>query len=127
MHAATVLDGNLGRTGDEAIGVGVVRASLGEPLRWIAANAGEEGGVVVAKTLDLPSGHGLNAATGEYVDLLEAGIIDPVKVTRSALENAASIAAMLLTTEVLVAERPEEPADAGSGHGHSHGAGGHHH
>jgi chaperonin GroEL len=127
VSAGTVLDDNLGLSGDEATGVGVVRAALGQPLRWIAANAGQDGSVVVAHTRELEAGHGLNAATGEYVDLVAAGIIDPLKVTRSALENAASIAAMLLTTEAIVADKPEEPVEAAGGHGHSHGPGGHHH
>ena len=119
VQAAKVLDSNLGKTGDEATGVAIVRKSTSEPLRWIAENAGEHGYVVVAKVADMPAGHGLNAATGEYGDLIAQGVIDPVKVTRSALQNAASIAAMLLTTEVLVVEKPavEEP-DAGNGHGH---------
>jgi chaperonin GroEL len=93
---------------------------MAEPLRWIAENAGEQGYVVVSKVAELPAGHGLNAATGEYVDLVAAGVIDPVKVTRSALQNAASIAAMLLTTEALVVEKKEEEPDAGNGHGHGH-------
>ncbi|MDH4353984.1 MAG: chaperonin GroEL, partial [Actinomycetota bacterium] len=88
--AVSALDGDLGRTGDEAFGVRVVARSLAEPLRWIAQNAGHVGGVVVATTRDLPPGHGLDAATGQYCDLAAAGIIDPLKVTRSALENAAS-------------------------------------
>jgi chaperonin GroEL len=119
VQAAKVLDSNLGKTGDEATGVAIVRKSTSEPLRWIAENAGEHGYVVVAKVADMPAGHGLNAATGEYGDLIAQGVIDPVKVTRSALQNAASIAAMLLTTEVLVVDKPavEEP-DAGHGHGH---------
>ena len=116
------LDNDCGLTGDEATGVGIVRAALVEPLRWIAQNAGLEGYVVVAKVRDLPAGQGLNAATGEYVDLIKAGVIDPVKVTRSAVRNAASIAGMLLTTETVVADKPEEAeADAGHGHGHGHG------
>ncbi len=101
--------GDLGRTGDEAAGVRVVRTALDEPCRWIALNAGAEGSVVVTKVAGLGEGHGFNAATGKYVDMFEAGIIDPVKVTRSALRNAASIAGMLLTTETIVAEEPEEP------------------
>jgi chaperonin GroEL len=121
VQASAVLDGDLGLEGDQATGVGIVRRSMAEPLRWIAENAGEQGYVVVSKTADLPAGHGLNAATGEYVDLMAAGVIDPVKVTRSALENAASIAAMLLTTEALVVDKKEEESDAdGHGHGHSH-------
>ena len=121
MQAARVLEGDLGLTGDQATGVGIVRRSMVEPMRWIAENAGEQGYVVVSKVADMPAGHGLNAATGEYMDLIEAGVIDPVKVTRSALENAASIAAMLLTTEALVVEKPEQDGDeAAHGHGHSH-------
>ncbi len=120
VQAVSVLKDDLGLTGDEATGVGIVRRSAVEPLRWIAENAGEQGYVVVSKVAELPAGQGLNAATGEYVDLIAAGVIDPVKVTRSALQNAASIAAMLLTTEALVVEKKEEePAEAG-GHGHSH-------
>jgi len=119
VQAVAVLKDDLGLTGDEATGVGIVRRSAVEPLRWIAENAGEQGYVVVSKVAELPAGQGLNAATGEYVDLIAAGVIDPVKVTRSALQNAASIAAMLLTTEVLVVEKKEqEPAEAGHGHGH---------
>jgi chaperonin GroEL len=121
VQAAAALD-DLGLTGEEAVGVSVVRKSLSAPARWIAENAGAEGGVVVATIAGLPAGHGYNAATGEYGDLVAQGVIDPVKVTRSAVQNAASIAGMLITTEVLVTEKPEEPtADAnGSGHGHSH-------
>lgn len=119
VQAATILDDNLGLEGDEATGVGVVRRATAEPLRWIAENAGERGYVVVSKVAEMPAGHGLNAATGEYGDLISQGVIDPVKVTRSALENAASIAAMLLTTEALVVEKPEEEAEE-AGHGHSH-------
>ena len=107
--------GDLGRTGDEATGVHVVRDALGEPCKWIAQNAGAEGAVVVAKVATLGEGHGYNAATGEYGDLIAQGVIDPVKVTRSAVQNAASIAGMLLTTEVLVVDKPEEEAeDAGA-------------
>jgi chaperonin GroEL len=98
-----------------------VRKALFAPARWIAENAGAEGSVVVAKIAELGFGNGYNAATRDYGDLVAQGVIDPVKVTRSAVRNAASIAGMLLTTEVLVADRPaEEPADQG-GHGHSHG------
>jgi chaperonin GroEL len=121
------LDGDLGKTGDEATGVNIVRTALVEPLRWIAQNAGLEGYVAVHKVRDLKAGHGLNAATGEYVDLIKAGVVDPVKVTRSAVRNAASIAAMLLTTETLIVDKPEEEEPAAHGHGHSHGPGGHHH
>jgi chaperonin GroEL len=116
------LDGDCGLSGDEATGVNIVRSALVEPLRWIAQNAGHEGYVVVSKVRALPAGQGLNAATGEYGDLLKAGVIDPVKVTRSALRNAASIASMVLTTDTLVVEKKvvEEPAAAGHGHGHGH-------
>ncbi|MGW0591540.1 chaperonin GroEL [Streptosporangium sp. NPDC002607] len=122
VHVSKVLD-DLGLTGDEATGVAIVRKALVEPARWIAENAGLEGYVVTFKVADLPVGHGLNAATGEYGDLIAQGVIDPVKVTRSAVQNAASIAGMLLTTEALVVDKPEEeaPAAAGQGHGHGHG------
>ncbi len=120
VHLAAELD-DLGRTGDVATGVSVVRKALAEPARWIALNAGQEGSVVVAKVATLSPGHGYNAATGEYGDLIAQGVIDPVKVTRSAVQNAASIAGMLLTTETLVVEKPEEEkASAADGHGHSH-------
>ncbi|MEU6479610.1 chaperonin GroEL [Streptomyces sp. NPDC047017] len=122
VHAVKVLEGNLDKTGDEATGVSVVRRAAVEPLRWIAENAGLEGYVIVSKVAELEKGSGYNAATGEYGDLVKAGVIDPVKVTRSALENAASIASLLLTTETLVVEKKEEeePAAAGHGHGHAH-------
>jgi chaperonin GroEL len=121
VHVAVGLD-DLGKTGDVATGVTVVKKALSEPARWIALNAGQEGSVIVAKTAGLPVGHGYNAATGEYGDLMAQGVIDPVKVTRSAVQNAASIAGMLLTTETLVVEKPaeEQPAADGHGHGHSH-------
>jgi chaperonin GroEL len=114
--------GDLGMTGDEAIGVRVVRRALSAPCYWIAANAGQEGSIVVARTAELPRGQGFNAATREYGDLMAQGVIDPVKVTRSAVQNAGSIAGMLLTTEATVVEKPEEEAPA-DGHGHSHGHG----
>ncbi|GAA5071077.1 chaperonin GroEL [Thermocatellispora tengchongensis] len=122
VHVSKELD-DLGLSGDEATGVSIVRRALVEPARWIAENAGLEGYVVTAKVSELPAGHGLNAATGEYGDLLGQGVIDPVKVTRSAVQNAASIAGMLLTTEALVVDKPEEeaPAAGGAGHGHGHG------
>jgi chaperonin GroEL len=113
--------GDLGKTGDEAIGVTVVRRALSAPCYWIATNAGNEGSVVVAKTAELPRGQGFNAATREYGDLVAQGVIDPVKVTRSAVQNAGSIAGMLLTTEATVVEMPEKEAPAADGHGHSHG------
>ncbi|MET8611506.1 MULTISPECIES: chaperonin GroEL [Streptomyces] len=123
VHASKVLEGNLDKTGDEATGVAVVRNAVVEPLRWIGENAGQEGYVIVSKVKDLDKGQGYNAATGEYGDLIKAGVIDPVKVTRSALENAASIASLLLTTETLVVEKKEEEepaAAAGHSHGHAH-------
>jgi chaperonin GroEL len=119
VHVAAGLD-DLGKTGDVATGVTVVKKALSEPARWIALNAGQEGSVIVAKIKDLPVGHGYNAATGEYGDLMAQGVIDPVKVTRSAVQNAASIAGMLLTTETLVVEKPAEEAPAADGHGHGH-------
>ncbi|MFT4009550.1 MAG: chaperonin GroEL [Nocardioidaceae bacterium] len=122
VHAASVLSDGLGLTGDEATGVHIVRKAADEPLRWIAENGGENGYVVVAKVREGVTGEGYNAATGEYGDLVAQGVLDPVKVTRSALVNAASIASMLLTTETLVVDKPEEeePAPAGHGHGHGH-------
>ncbi|MDV6264177.1 chaperonin GroEL [Rhodococcoides yunnanense] len=107
LQAAPALD-NLKLDGDEATGVNIVRVALSAPLKQIAFNAGLEPGVVADKVSNLPAGHGLNAATNEYEDLLAAGINDPVKVTRSALQNAASIAALFLTTEAVVADKPEK-------------------
>jgi chaperonin GroEL len=105
-------------TGDEATGAQIVRRALEEPLKQIAVNAGLEGGVVAEKVRSLPAGHGLNAADGEYVDMFKSGIIDPAKVTRSALQNAASIAGLFLTTEAVIAEKPEKnPAPAAPGGG----------
>ncbi|HXA58025.1 MAG TPA: chaperonin GroEL [Streptosporangiaceae bacterium] len=123
VHVSTKGFDALGLSGDEATGAEAVRRALVEPLRWIAENAGLEGYVVVAKVAELPAGHGFNAATGVYGDLVAEGVIDPVKVTRSAVTNAASIAGMLLTTEALVVEKPAEaeaPAAGGHGHGHGH-------
>jgi chaperonin GroEL len=99
-------------TGDEATGANIVRVAISAPLKQIAINAGLEPGVVAEKVANLPAGHGLNAATGEYVDMLAEGINDPVKVTRSALQNAASIAGLFLTTEAVVAEKPEPAGSA---------------
>ncbi|MDA0216814.1 MAG: chaperonin GroEL [Actinobacteria bacterium] len=128
VHASAILEGDLGLEGDGATGVRLVRKACEEPLRWIAENAGQEGYVVVSKVKAMKKDEGFNAATDEYVDLVKAGVIDPVKVTRSALANAASIAAMFITTEALVFETPEaKKEEAASGHGHSHGAGGHSH
>ncbi|RBY96081.1 chaperonin GroEL [Blastococcus sp. TF02-8] len=101
--------------GDEATGANIVRVALEAPLKQIAVNAGLEGGVVAEKVRNSETGHGLNAATGEYVDLVAAGIIDPAKVTRSALQNAASIAALFLTTEAVIADKPEKAAAAAPG------------
>jgi len=117
--------GALHLEGDEATGANIVRVALEAPLKQIAINAGLEGGVVAEKVRNLPTGQGLDAATGEYVDMLEAGINDPVKVTRSALQNAASIAALFLTTEAVVADKPEKAgAAAGGGGGDMGGMGG---
>jgi chaperonin GroEL len=125
VHAVSVLEDGLGLTGDEAVGVRIVRKAADEPLRWIAENGGVNGYVVVSKVREGKAGEGYNAATEEYGDLVAQGVLDPVKVTRSALVNAASIAGMLLTTETLVVEKPEEEdesaAAAGHGHGHGHG------
>ncbi len=121
VHAAEVLADGMGLSGDEKVGVRIVRRSVDEPLRWIAENGGYEGYVVVAKVREAGGGKGFNAATGEYGDLVAQGVLDPVKVTRSALTNAASIAAMLLTTETLVVEKPAEEEAESNGHGHSHG------
>jgi chaperonin GroEL len=109
--------------GDEATGANIVRVASSAPLKQIAINAGLEGGVVAEKVSNLPPGHGLNAATGEYEDLIAAGIIDPAKVTRSALQNAASIAALFLTTEAVIADKPEK-APAGAPGGGDGGMGG---
>jgi chaperonin GroEL len=122
VQAAAVLAGDLGRSGDEAAGVRLVASALRVPTYWIAENAGVNGAVVAIRVAEQEQGTGYDARTGNYVDLVEAGIVDPVKVTRSALQNAASIAGMLLTTDVLVADKPEPPEPAeGQGHGHGHG------
>lgn len=112
IQAANKALDSLDFSGDEAIGVGIVRIAVASPLKQIAENAGLEGGVVADRVSGMEPGIGLNAATGEYGDLLEQGIADPVKVTRSALQNAASIAGMFLTTEAVVADKPEPPAPA---------------
>jgi chaperonin GroEL len=127
VHAATKLDDDLGFEGDRAVGVRLVRKACDEPLRWIAENAGQEGYVVVSKVRTMKPNEGFNAHSESYTDLVKEGVIDPVKVTRSALANAASIAAMFITTEALVFETPEEKKDEAAGHGHSHGPGGHSH
>jgi chaperonin GroEL len=122
VHAAAALEDGLGLKGDEATGVSIVRKALTSPLFWIAANGGLEGSVVTNKVAELEWGHGFNAATMAYGDLMADGVIDPVKVTRSAVVNAASIARMVLTTESAVVDKPEPPAaPAAGGHGHGHG------
>ena len=127
VHAAAALDNDLGFEGDRAVGVRLVRKACDEPLRWIAENAGQEGYVVVSKVRAMKPNEGFNAYSEQYTDLVKEGVIDPVKVTRSALANAASIAAMFITTEALVFETPEDKKEEATGHGHSHGAGGHSH
>jgi chaperonin GroEL len=127
LHASSALEG-LSLSGDEATGVATVRTALAEPLRWIAANAGYEGSVTVARVRELGAREGLDAETGEYGDMLVKGIVDPVKVTKAALANAASVASLLLTTQSLVVDKPEESQEHshnghGHGHGHSHGPG----
>ena len=112
LQAGKTTFATLKLVGDEATGAQIVREAISAPLKQIAFNAGLEPGVVAEKVANLPDGHGLNAATGEYVDMLKAGINDPVKVTRSALQNAASIAGLFLTTEAVVADKPEPPAPA---------------
>jgi chaperonin GroEL len=107
--------------GDEAVGVNIIRRAIEEPLRQIAANAGLEGAVIVDQVRSRPATHGLNALTGKFEDLVAAGVIDPTKVVRSALQNAASIASLLLTTEAIVCEIPSDQADAGAGDGMSGG------
>jgi chaperonin GroEL len=114
LQASSVFE-KLELSGDEATGANAVRLALEAPLKQIAVNGGLEGGVIVEKVRNLPVGHGLNAATGEYVDMIAEGIIDPAKVTRSALQNAASIAALFLTTEAVIADKPEKAAAAAPG------------
>ncbi|MFD8729901.1 chaperonin GroEL [Streptomyces sp. NPDC059611] len=114
LQASAVFD-KLDLTGDEATGANAVKLALEAPLKQIAVNGGLEGGVVVEKVRNLPIGHGLNAASGEYVDMIAEGIIDPAKVTRSALQNAASIAALFLTTEAVIADKPEKAGAAAPG------------
>ena len=104
--------------GDETTGVNILRRALEEPLRQIAANAGRDGGVVASQVEQLPAGHGFDVLKGEYVDMFKAGIVDPVKVTRSALQNAVSIASMILSTDTLITDAPEEaPAVPAGGMG----------
>jgi chaperonin GroEL len=115
---------SLKASGDEAVGVAIVRRSLEEPLRQIAGNAGFEGAVVVAKVREMKAEEGFNALSDEYENLVEAGVIDPTKVVRSALQNAASIASLLLTTEALVSEIPEDKEEKGAPMGGGMGGGG---
>ena len=118
VHAAAVLKDGLGLVGDEKAGVQIVAKAVVEPLRWIAENGGEPGYVIVSKVQELKAGSGYNAATNTYGDLIAQGVIDPVKVTRSALANAASIASLLLTTETLIVEKPADDEDLHQGHKH---------
>ena len=115
LQATDAAFGTLSLVGEEAVGANIVRVAAEAPLKQIAVNAGLEGGVVAEKVRNLTPGEGLNAASGEYVDMIKAGIIDPAKVTRSALENAASIAALFLTTEAVIADKPEKAAPAAPG------------
>ncbi|GAA3901685.1 chaperonin GroEL [Streptomyces gulbargensis] len=114
LQASSVFE-KLELEGDEATGANIVKLALEAPLKQIAVNGGLEGGVIVEKVRNLPVGHGLNAATGEYVDMIAEGIIDPAKVTRSALQNASSIAALFLTTEAVIADKPEKAAAPAGG------------
>ncbi|MFC4335378.1 chaperonin GroEL [Salininema proteolyticum] len=120
LHALPALEDVKAEDSDEKLGVDIVRDALFEPVRRIALNAGEKGDVVAAKVAELGDREGFNAATGEYGDLVAQGVIDPVKVTRNALLNAASIVGMLLTTEVTVVDKPEEEEEDAHGHGHAH-------
>ena len=117
LQAGKVAFSKLSLTGEEAVGARIVEIAIEAPLKQIAINAGLEGGVVVEAVRNRPVGEGLNAATGEYVDMIKAGIIDPAKVTRSALQNAASIAALFITTEAVIADKPEAKAAAPQGGG----------
>ncbi len=114
VRAAGALADGLGLSGDQALGVAIVRKALVAPAYWIAANAGAEGSIIVSRLADAAPNHGYNAATGEFEDLLAAGVVDPVMVTRSAVENATSIAGMVLTTESTVTDIPEDQGDGGS-------------
>jgi chaperonin GroEL len=111
LRAAAVLD-SLTLGGDQQIGVNIVKRAIEEPMRWIAANAGHEGSIVVQKVRDMKGDEGFNALTDTYENLVKAGVIDPAKVVRSALQNASSIASLILTTEALVCEIPEEKKGA---------------
>jgi chaperonin GroEL len=123
IRAGKALDG-FTLEGDQQIGVNIVRRAIEEPLRWIASNAGKEGSIVVAQVKGNQGAYGYNAQTDEYEDLISAGVIDPTKVVRSALQNASSIASLLLTTEALVSEIPEEKKEPAMPGGHGGGMGG---
>src|SRR6187401_1926602 len=122
LRAGKTLDG-LKLPGDQQIGVNIVKRAIEEPIRWIASNAGHEGSIVVQKVRDMKESEGFNALTDTYEDLVTAGVIDPAKVVRNALQNSSSIASLLLTTEALISEIPEEKKEAAGGGGHSHGGG----
>jgi chaperonin GroEL len=111
LRAGKALE-NLQLEGDQRVGAALIKRAIEEPMRWIASNAGEEGSIVVAKVRDMKADEGYNAATDTYEDLVKAGVIDPAKVVRNALQNASSIASLLLTTEALVSEIPEEKKEA---------------
>ena len=114
LRAGKALD-KLKLDGDQQVGVEIIRKAIEEPLRWIATNAGQEGSIVVQKVKDAKGDEGYNAGTDKYENLVAAGVIDPVKVVRTALQNASSIASLLLTTEALVSEIPEEKKESGGG------------
>jgi chaperonin GroEL len=116
LRAAKALD-NLKLDGDQGVGVAIIKRAIEEPCRWIATNAGHEGSIVVARVKDGKGDEGFNAATDSYEDLVKSGVIDPAKVVRNALQNASSIASLLLTTEALVSEIPEEKKEAPAGPG----------
>ncbi len=116
LRASKALD-SLKLEGDQQIGVAIIRRAIEEPCRWIATNAGHEGSIVVAKVKEGKGDEGFNAATDVYEDLVKAGVIDPAKVVRNALQNASSIASLLLTTEAIVAEIPEDKKEAPGGGG----------
>src|SRR6201999_3648809 len=123
IRSLKALNGNLKVEGDEAIGVKIVRTALTAPLRQIAENAGTSGSVVVRRVMESKDNDGYNAMTGEYVDVVKAGIITPTKVERTALQNASEVAILLLTTDCIVVEKPKKAAE-GPGGGHDHGMGG---
>ena len=117
IRASKALEG-LKLDGDQQIGVAIIKRAIEEPCRWIATNAGLEGSIVVAQIKEGKGDEGFNAATEVYEDLVKAGVIDPTKVTRTALQNAASVATLLLTSDALIAEAPKKDKKGGGGHGH---------